>query len=217
MEPEARYLWHTTPLFHLPHLLATGAIFSATQIVARGLPVRPRPSAIRRKTRLGLANFVHLSPAPQTPLLRDKLQRGYPHALLRFPRAGVLALPGVSLLRYNTKRWAHRDDFSPVTDAAEMATVWAAHNAGKYPSLEILVPGMLPLSLADALLVRTDGEADLVRGVVAALAFVSPPVRVSPDTFPVCAAPTDLAGAVSYFAQCKSAGRVLSPPALLFD
>ena len=142
------YLYHTTPLFHLPHLLASGAIYSATELLARRLPVHPRPSAIQRKTRLGLAGFVHLSPAPRTPLLRDKLEKGYAHVVVAFRRADVLALPGACLLRYNTKRWAHRDDFVPVTDAAEMATVWAAHDRGQYPSLEILVPGALPCRIS---------------------------------------------------------------------
>lgn len=217
MPPEAQYLWHTTPLFYLPHLLCTGALYSAQEIAARGLPVRPRPSAIRRKTRLGLAGFVHLSPQANTPLLRDKLEKGYAHTLIAFRRAEVLALPGVSLLRYNTKRWAHRDDFLPVTDAEEMAAVWAAHDRGQYPSLEILVPVSLPLVLADAVHVRTGDEARLLRGIITALDLPAPPVCESPGMFPPCDTPANLDAVRDYFGECESAGRVLTPPALLFD
>ncbi|MBC8140869.1 MAG: hypothetical protein H7Y38_05450 [Armatimonadetes bacterium] len=217
MNPEAQYLWHTTPLFYLPHLLQTGAIYSAREIAARGLPVRPRPSAIRRKTRLGLADFVHLSPQAVTPLLRDKLEKGYAHVLIAFRRADVLRLPGACLLRYNTKRWAHRDDFLPVTDAEEMATVWAEHDAGRFPSLEILVPGSLSLSLADAVHVRADDEGRLLQALVSALALPVPTVCLSLELFSPCDAPANLEAVREYFAGCESAARVLDPPALPFD
>ena len=217
MENEAQFLWHTTPLFYVPHLLVTGAIFSAAQLAAQHLPVRPRPSAIRRKTRLHLADFVHLSPHPATPLLRDKQEKGYPHVLLSFCRTDVLALPGVALLRYNTKRWAHRDDFVPVTDAVEMATVWAEFTAGKYPSLEVLLPRSLPLTFAVGLHTATPEAAMLLRGVIAALQLDAPLLQFSPEWFPAPHAPYNLASVRDYFLQCESAGAVLPPPALSFD
>ena len=217
MQTVSQFLWHTTPLFHLPHLLSTGAIYSATEIAARGLPVRPRPSAIARKRKLGLANYVHLSPRSRTPLLHDKQIKGYPHVLLAFRRGETLALPGVALLKYNTKRWAHRDDFVPITGAEAMATIWAEHGAGKYPSLEVLLPASLPVSLVADIHVASDTEAELLRSVAAALSLPATAILVSPERFPVPSAASDLTAVRTYFGQCESVGRVLPPPALPFD
>ena len=211
-------LWHTTPLFYVPHLLHTGAIFSAAELLRRGLPVRPRPTAIHRKTKLGLADYVHLSPNSKTPLLADKQAKGYPHVLLRFDRDAVLELPGVALLRYNTKRWAHRDDFVPVTNTDEQAKIWAEHERGKYPSLEILVPKCLALSdFQYALITPTLDEAALLQDVITALNLAMPTISASPLVFPVPNASPNHDAIRAYFAECKSAGRVLDPPALAFD
>lgn len=214
----AQSLWHTTPLFYVPHLLQTGAVYSAAELRRRGLPVRPRPTAIHRKTKLGLADYVHLSPNPQTPLLADKCAKGFPHVLLRFERGAILDLPGVALLRYNTKRWAHRDDFVPITNAHEQAEIWTEHESGKYPSLEILVPQSLVLAnIPYALFAPSPEEAALLQDVITALNLSAPTVCASPHLFPAPTAPPHLDPVRAYFDQCKSAGRVLDPPALAFD
>ncbi len=216
--PDTICLWHVTPLFYVPYLLQTGAIFSAARLGRDKHPILPRPSAIRRKTRLGLADFVHLSPVPITPLLRDKRTKGYSHVLIAFDRVAVLAMPSVALLRFNTKRWAHRDDFIPVTDAAEKECTWAEYGAGKYPSLEVLVPGSLPLvPYAVALHVATLAEGERLKGLAAALNIAAPPVWVSPALFPLPEAPADFAGTDEYFTRCLLAGAVLPPPLLPFD
>lgn len=218
MNEEARYLWHTTPLFYVPYLLRSGELLSAAQLARGNHPIRPRPSAIRRKTKLGLADFVHLSPMPHTPLLRDKQTKGYGHVLLSFHRAATLALPGVALLKFNTKRWAHRDDFVPVADGDEKAAVWAAHEEGRYPSLEVLIPQRLPLALsAAAIHVVTDQEAELLRGLVADLSLTAPPVQVAPSLFPIGIGNGDIVAVRDYFASCRNAGSVAPPPQLPFD
>ncbi|MBC7806371.1 MAG: hypothetical protein H7145_09485 [Akkermansiaceae bacterium] len=212
------FLWHTTPLSHVPYLLQTGALLSAAELARGGHPIRPRPSAIRRKTKLGLADFVHLSPVPQTPLLRDKQEKGYAHVLLSFHREVTLALPGVALLKFNTKRWAHRDDFVPVRDADEKTAVWAAYEAGKYPSLEVLVPQTLPLApYAARLHVATPVESEILQALIAALALPAPPICLSPASFPLVSVATDDGEVSDYFAACRNAGRVLPPPLLPFD
>jgi hypothetical protein len=216
--PPNNFLWHTTPLFHVPYLLQTGALLSATQLAQGDHPIRPRPSAIRRKTKLGLADFVHLSPMSHTPLLRDKQEKGYAHVLLSFHRAATLALPDVALLKFNTKRWAHRDDFVPVTDAEEKAATWAEYASGKYPSLEVLVPQWLPLTpYAAAIHVVSDEEAELLWGLVATLTLVAPPIRVSTSLFPLGRCGTDTVAAQEYFESCRNTGKVATPPQLPFD
>ena len=88
---------------------------------------------------LGLADYVHLSLTPQTPLLADKLRRGYPHALLVFDAETVQALPETALLPYNTKSWHGRAAFAPVTDPMERAALLRRHaETGRCPSLEVL-------------------------------------------------------------------------------
>ena len=130
----------------------------------------------------------------------------------------TLVIPGTALLKFNTKRWAHRDDFVPVRDADEQATIWAAYGAGKYPSLEILVPQRLPLApYAAGLHLATNEDADLLRTLITSLALPTPPVCLSPDLFPVAAVATGSAAAREYFDACRSAGQVLPPPLLPVD
>ncbi len=221
MQPDTNlFLWHTTPLFHVPYLLGTGALLSAARLSGGEHPICPRPSAIRRKTKLGLADFVHLSPTPRTPLLRDKQAKGYTHVLLSFDRTATLALPDVALLRFNTKRWAHRDDFVPVRGHEEKAAIWAAHESGKFPSLEVLIPQALPLiPFAAGLHVARSETAVLLETVIKALRMSAPPLFVSPDRFPLASesgGEHDVA-TLEYFAACRDAGEVLPPPPLPFD
>ena len=181
------------------------------------MPVRPRPTAAPRVRKLGLAGYVHLSFVPTTPLLADKRARGWPHALLEF-HGDLLWQPGVALLRYNTKAWRHRDDFAPVTGEAEKRALLAEREAGLYPSMEVLVPDRLTLTMATALHVPGEEEASLLARLAecgvgpAAL----PEVRVSAAVFPP-AGPSGLTAVAAYYAECAAAGRVLPPPDLPFD
>ena len=63
------YLYHATPLHYLPHILASEALYAKS--VTAGQGIKPRASAVRRDTMLGLNDWVHLSTRPDTPLLKD--------------------------------------------------------------------------------------------------------------------------------------------------
>lgn len=219
MNETSSFLWHTTPLIYVPYLLQTGALLSAFQLSRENHPIRPRPSAIQRKTKLGLADFVHLSPMPQTPLLRDKQEKGYGHVLLSFDRAATLAIPGAALLKYNTKRWAHRDDFTPIRDADEQTAIWTEYNSGKYPSLEILIPQKLPLTpYATGLHLVSNADAELLKTFLATLALPAPPIHISPTLFPLPSSISDDSTAIhDYLIACQSANAALPPPLLPFD
>jgi len=217
MSDKTPLLWHTTPLHYLPYLLKTGTLLSAERLAAEQHPIYPRPTAITRKIKLGLANFVHLSLEAKTPLLTDKFQKGYPHALIAFARPTVLALPGTALLKYNTKRWAHRDDFLPVTAPEEKEAILAAHATGRYPSLEVLVPTRLPLSLAVALYFAQAAEAELFRPLIAALPLIAPPLIIAPERFPRIDTSVYHAPLAEYLEACRRLSTVLPPPRLPFD
>lgn len=215
---EPALLWHAVPLHYAAHLLATGALFSKNRLKAAGLPIQPRPSAWRRDIRLGLSGYVHLSLASDTPLLVDKRRKGYPHVLVAFAAEVVFALPGAALLAYNTKAWRHRDDFAPVTDAAAKENLLGAWRAGRHPSLEVLVPGALPLAgNAVALYAASGIEADWLRGCGETFAWQGePPLVIRADLFPAGPAP-DLSAHENYLRACRDAAALLAPPDLPFD
>lgn len=217
MIDEPLLLWHTTPLHYLPYLLHTGAILSAAQLAAGKHPIRPRPTAIARKTKLGLANYIHLSPKTATPLLSDKLRKGYPHALIAFDRIQVSALPGTALLKFNTKRWAHRDDFVPVTDDTEKQIIWEEYARGKYPSLEILVADRLEMSLATGLYFANEEEAEIVESIVTRFSLRAPPIQIACTYFSPDHYSEHLTNIQEYFNDCCVQDAVLPPPDLPFD
>ena len=203
------YLYHAIPLHYLPALARSGRLFSAARLPGG---VRPRPTAIARKRKLGLEDVVHLSLVPKTPLLTDKHAKGYPHALIRFPSA-LLDRPDVSLLKWNTKRWAHRGEFVPVSGIEEKRAFLEDWRGGAYPSAEALVSGSLDLSLADALLLPDTRFLGWLDGFQAAL----PPMSVAPETFqPLapCAYEDELE---SYFLLCAHLKPVPAPPDFPFD
>jgi hypothetical protein len=212
---ELEHCWHAVPLHYLPTLCASAALLSAQRLAEAGAVIRPRPSAIARKRKLGLADCVHLSLAPRTPLLSDKRRKGFPHALLAFPPT-LIARPEVALLRYNTKRWAHRDDFRPVRAEAEKAAVLAAWQQGRYPSLEVLVPERLALESATALVLASPEEARWFEALLADLGLTAPPRTIDAALFPPGPEP-DLTPLAAYAARCRAAGQVLPPPGLPFD
>jgi hypothetical protein len=209
--------WHTTPLHYIPHLLQSGALLSKARLLAAGSPIRPRPTAVRRDRKLGLADYVHLSLVPRTPLLAHKRAHGFPHLLLEFD-AAVADLPGAAYLPFNTKSWRHRDDFVPITAPEAKAAFVAAWRSGKYPSAELLVPGALPLTPhAWALHAATEPEAEWIHAMAAAVSLTTTLlIRVSPEHFPHSPAP-DLGPHHAYLSACALVGRVLPPPDLPFD
>ena len=212
------YLYHATPLHYLPHIIASGVLYARS--VTAGQGIRPRQSAVRRDTMLGLSDWVHLSTRPDTPLLRDKLVRGYPHALLQFYRAAVLSLPEVALLPYNTKAWHSKADYVPVTDAAEKAEMLRVHDkASRYPSLEVLVHYGLDFAHLQKIVFPDNEERQWIIALLAALNCSLPAALVyAGDLFPPynCGGETRIATS-DYFAACHEANLLLSPPPIPFD
>ncbi len=212
-------LFHAAPLHSLPRIVRDGALYAASVLAAHG--VAARATARRRDRMLGLADWVHLSPAPRTPLLADKLRRGYPHALLVFRAAPVWALPETALLAYNAKSWCTRAALRPVTDADERAALWRRHvSTGRFPSLEVLVKYGLSLAHLERIALLTDDELALLGATLDALALPRPaPLTTEPSLFPPCDgyAPTTGGAIADYFAACRAAGSVLPPPPIPFD
>jgi hypothetical protein len=217
--PFPEHLYHAAPLHYVPAILESGALLPAADLLARG--IRPRASAARRDRKLGLQVYAHLSPKSWTPLLADKLRKGYPHALFVFDGPGVLALPGAAVVPYNPKSWRHREDFAPVSDPAERALLLKAYQSGKYPSLEIVMPGPVPLSLATGLAFAEPDERRTVEDVLSAAGIAcGVPMTTDPDRFPPLAQPyraTTLAETAAYFDSCRAAGRLLPTPDIPFD
>lgn len=215
-----RLLYHATPLHYLPHILKDGAVYAQSVLAGRD-GITPRRTAKRRDRMLGLADYVHLSLDSHTPLLAHKLAKGYPHALLAFDRAAVLALPATALLPYNTKAWYTRACYAPVTDRAEQERMLRRHEEhGRYPSLEVLVKYGLDLASLAEVLFLTSEEREAVASLLQTLGLMpSTPLRSDPARFPCHGPyqPTTLDLTTAYFAQCTQAGDLLPPPLIPFD
>jgi hypothetical protein len=209
-------LYHAAPLHYLLRIVEDGALYAGGVLAARG--IAPRATARRRDRMLGLADYVHLSPASRTPLLADKLRRGYPHALLVFGVA-VLELPETGLLPYNAKSWRTRAALRPVTDPSEQACLWHRHlGTGRFPSLEVLVKYGLSLAHLEKIALLTAQEHSLLTVTLEALALDAP-LTTEPALFPSPAlyCPTTGDAIAAYFASCRAARSVLPPPPLPFD
>ena len=213
------HLYHAAPLHYLPHILQSGALYPKSVLAGRG--IAPRPTAARRDRMLGLADWVHLSLRPDTPLLRDKLARGYPHALLAFECEAVLALPQVALLPCNTKAWRSRAACRPVTDPAEKADLLQRHaDTGRFPSLEVLVQYGLSLSLLMQVGFATEAERDCAADLCRALAISLPmPLAAAPELFPTgnTYRPVTDGAIAAYFEDCRASNTLLPPPPISFD
>lgn len=212
-------LYHVTPLQYLPHIGQSGALYAKSVLGASGIV--PRPTAARRDRMLGLADWVHLSLEPDTPLLRDKLRLGYPHALLAFDREAVLALPQVALLPYNTKAWRSRAACRPLTDPMEKAALLRRRaDTGRFPSLEVLVQYGLDLTHLVRVAFAIEQERAQMAALLHALALSFPvPLVTDPRLFPGA---EDYAAATgeqitAYFDACRVMGLLLPPPAIPFD
>jgi len=211
-------LYHAAPLQYLPHILKSQALYAKSVLAAQG--IHPRASAVRRDRMLGLTDWVHLSLHPNTPLLRDKLAKGYPHALFVFERAAVLALPEVALLPYNTKAWRTRSACQPVTDPGERAALLrCSEETDRYPSLEVLVRYGLGLEHLTQIAFVTASEQQMVQQLLDALALPLPaPVVTDVSLLPVCDyQPTTIAAIAAYFEECRRAGTLSPPPPIPFD
>ena len=211
------HLYHAAPLHYLPHILQSEALYPQSVLADRG--ITPRRTAARRDRMLGLQDWVHLSLAADTPLLRDKFAKGYPHALLVFPRVAVLALPHAALLPFNTKAWRSRADCQPVTDTGEMAELLRRHaETGRFPSLEVLVRYGLGLDTLTQIAFPDAASCKAVSALVNALALPTPaPLVIAPALFPALAPPPLSDALRDYFAACDATATLLPPPNLPFD
>ena len=211
------FLYHAAPLHYLPHILQSGALYAKSVTVGQG--IRPRQSAVRRDTMLGLTDWVHLATRPDTPLLRDKLARGYPHVLLEFDRDAVLALPEVALLPYNTKAWHTRAAYVPVTDPAEKAEMLRRHDeTHRFPSLEVLVHYGLDCTHLQKICFAADDECQWAGDLLAVLSLpVCVPFVVDPALAALYQPSETRLLTRDYFDACRVAGWMLPPPDIAFD
>jgi hypothetical protein len=218
-------LYHAIPLHYLPSLFSAGALFAQSVLVssepASGIPsgIKPRSSATRRDRMLGLDHFVHLSPVASSPLLADKLTRGYPHALLVFDAGPVLDMPELALLPYNTKAWRTRACFAPVTDPVERAALLRRYTeASRLPSMEILVKYGLPLTHLTAVAFIDDQERETCLRAMSGATY-SPLCVTKPDMFPRTPgySPSEWDTITAYFDRCRLENGIAGPPAILFD
>lgn len=212
MTPPVR-AYHAAPLHYIPHVIRDGALYARSVLQCRNVAGRGG-----RDNRLGLADYVHFSLQSDTPLLADKLRRGYPHALFVFDGEAVFRQPGVALLPFNTKAWRHRSAYAPVTDSDAQAHLLRAHAAGRFPSLEVLIPYGLRLDCLMRLVCFTDAESAALAAVLSALDLPAP-LAADPSLFPACPtyAPTTGDALSDYFAACIAAKDVLPPPPIPFD
>lgn len=215
---ELAHLYHAAPLHYVPSILACGALAAASTL--RDAGIAPRRTADRRDRKLGLQAFVHFSPRPDTPLLRHKLEKGYPHALFVFDAARVLDCPGSAVLPYNAKSWRHREDYAPIREAAAREAAIAAYLGGRHPGLEVVVPGIAPLSWARRLAFVNDEERRMVEDVAARIGIAAGvPVVTEPSLFPGVNEyhAVTLTQIDAYFTTCASRGSLAPPPRIPFD
>ena len=212
-------LYHAAPLHYVPLILSREALFAKSVLTAEG--IAPRAGAVRRDRSLGLADWVHLALRSDTPLLRDKLVKGYPHALFIFDREAVLGLPEVALLPYNTKAWRSRSAYLPITDPHEKSSLLKEQAETKhFPSLEVLVHYGLSLSLVKHIAFVSDAEYSQVADTLALCAISrSVPLIIECSLFPLPDQyfPTTGIAISEYFAACQCAGKLLPPPVIPFD
>ncbi|BDI29924.1 hypothetical protein CCAX7_19750 [Capsulimonas corticalis] len=212
-------LYHAAPLHYLPHILQCGMLRCASVLAADGIAARP--GARRRDRMLGLSDWVHLAPRARTPLLADKVRRGYPHALLIFDGPATLSLPGVALLPQNTKAWRARAAFEPVVDPASRARLMDDHlSHGRHPSMEILVQYALGLETLVRVALIDSTEAEMARDLTVRLGLArTAPLSIEPELFPGASSyyPQTLTSIADYFHACRAAGRLTAPPSIPFD
>jgi hypothetical protein len=216
--PDDLYLYHAAPLHYLAHIIRDGALYAQSVLASRG--IAPRVTAKRRDRMLGLADYVHLSLEAQTPLLADKIGKGYPHALMEFERTAVLALPQVALLPYNTKAWYTRAAYAPVMEPEDREWLLQRHREGRYPSLEVLVKYGLELAALNRIVFLADNECQMIAALLGRLAIPWPaPLVTDISHFPRSDAyrPVSWEAMAAYFDDCTRAGELLPPPELPFD
>jgi hypothetical protein len=212
-----RSLYHITPLHYLPTILQDGALYAKSVLAARG--IAPRETASRRDKMLALADYVHFAFEIRTPILADKLNKGYPHAILVFDAISLVEMPGHALLPFNTKAWRSRSAYAPVTENWEKGRLLHRHDTFReLKSLEFLVKYGVGLEALTSVAFVTQHEQDLVQGLCDVLSIVVQAKKYADNTMaPPEYSPITGDAIEEYFAACRSAGELLKPPAIPFD
>ncbi len=138
---ELRPVYHAAPLQYLPSILASGELRSKRRV---GYSMA-RPTARKRDIALGLGDYIHCSFERQSPIVLDKLKKGYPHVVLQFDSARLTDVD-CALLPCSTKAWRSKWQCVPVSDPLDMARLMRLYSqCGRFHGMEILVKGALPL------------------------------------------------------------------------
>jgi hypothetical protein len=216
---EEASLYHVTPLHYLPPILQGGALYAQSVLASRG--IAPRATARRRDKTLGLSDYIHLSLRSHTPLLADKMRKGYPHVLLAFDRSWTMALPQVALLPYSTKAWQTRAAYVPVTEPCAQERLLRRHEEnGRYRNLEVLVKYGMGLDGLRQIVFPDDLDRQLVVTLLDGLQIAAAaPLITDASQFPhgVAYRPTTRDAVAAHFEACLRAQALLPPPELPFD
>jgi hypothetical protein len=165
---------------------------------------------------LALQDYVHLSFKLQTPLLCDKLNKGYPHAVLAFDAGALARLPGHALLPHNTKAWSSRQAYRPATDPIEKARLLKRHLLFReLQSLEFLVKYAIGLDSGLASLrFVSPHEEEWVKSLCDSAKLRLPPVvHVDESLAPPGYRPVSHRLIEEYFGVCRRTRSVPTPPA----
>jgi len=198
----------------LPRILDDGALYPKSVLHERG--IAPRSTAQARDRSLGLENYVHLAMKMHTPLLQDKLTKGFAHAVLVMDGNGVFSVPGVGLLAQNTKAWRERAAYDPLTEPGEMAAILKQWHYGRRRGLEVLVPYGLSLQHLVEIAFFDQEHKNIVSRYISTVhssenwKLTVEPGAAADEAF----LSTEL---VKYMEDCLSAGSALPPPHITFD
>ena len=212
-----RRAYHATPLHYLPSILADQALYAKDVLAVRG--ITPRQTAVRRDRMLNLGCYVHFSLRRETPLLMDKLRKGYPHVVLVFDAAGLVNIPGACLLSGNTKAWRSKSALRPQpwadTDGAN--ALIGREVQGRLGSLEILIKYAVDFDRLLCVLFSSEEELAMIDSLVQVLGMECPAPLVYRPIAGVAQHPESVGRIAEYLDACASARAVLRPPCLRFD
>lgn len=166
---------------------------------------------------LGLGEYVHFSLRSDTPLLIDKLKKGYAHAVIVLDADPIIEQYGTTVLRFNTKSWRTRAALRCEQDRASIKRIITlSQDKRRWPSAEVLARYGVSLGSNARVLCMSEAERLAVREV---LDSVSPDYRIECETIVSAPEyePTTFKLIQNYFAQCSVAGTVVPPPMIPFD
>jgi hypothetical protein len=217
--PQLSHVYHAAPLHYVPSIFETGTLFAAGVLAANR--ISPRSTAARRDRMLGLSEYVHFSTTVPFPLLEDKINKGYPHVIFKFPIQPILDLPGTALLPYNTKAWHTKAAYELVTERLDQEHLIKKHlELGRNPSMEVLAKYGVTLHLAETALFQNKIERELIEELLSSIGIVvACELKVDDAAFGCASTVTvcDYTKQMAYFASCREANRILTPPEIPFD